>query len=268
MEVTDDVRFNGDLTENGTFNITYSGKLFQNNSDEVTVVYGFGLNWENTTEKLMEKTENGFISEIEMLNSDKINFCFRNSNYEWDNNNNANYVAPILPPCLPAFSEDTEKPADDEYSSVLRLDLESLLDELLTPTSIQEFEEIPKLENVQNISQEFDIDALIDSILNPVINFDNVMPIESAPLTVDNIAESNYVQEIEAAPAEKNDNNTEIANDNTALVVTDEDNFLVSPRKLGAFYMIRKKIKLALYKAIVVLPKLLMGEYDTNKNND
>ena len=43
----------------------------------------------------MEKTELGFQAEIELLSSDTLNFCFRNSNNEWDNNGNANYIFPI-----------------------------------------------------------------------------------------------------------------------------------------------------------------------------
>ena len=43
----------------------------------------------------MEKTELGFQAEIELLSSDTLNFCFRNSNNEWDNNENANYIFPI-----------------------------------------------------------------------------------------------------------------------------------------------------------------------------
>jgi len=264
MEVNNDVRFNGNLTEYETFKITYSGKLFKNNSEEVTIVFGFGPNWENTTELLMEKTENGFVADINILNFDAINFCFKNSNMEWDNNNSINYVVPILPPCLPTFNEEVEIPTEQAKDNVLKYELESLLDELLTPMNVQEFKTLDELlnpvnvqenvETAETIDQSFDIDTLIENILNPVINIDSSKVLENAStdLPVDNITESNYVSEI---------------TDTTALTVTEDESFLVSPRKLGAFYMIRKKIKLALYKALVAVPKLLMGEYDTNKND-
>ena len=90
-----DIKFSGDLFQNNKVNITYSGNLFKNNSDSVTIVYGYNDEWHHTTEKLMEKTENGFAVEINLLNYDKFNFCFRNSNYEWDNNNYQNYTSPI-----------------------------------------------------------------------------------------------------------------------------------------------------------------------------
>ena len=74
---------------------SYVGKLFQENSSEVYLHYGFGSNWDNVNEIKMEKTELGFQAEIELLSSDTLNFCFRNSNNEWDNNENANYIFPI-----------------------------------------------------------------------------------------------------------------------------------------------------------------------------
>ena len=43
----------------------------------------------------MEKTELGFQAEVELISSDSFNFCFRNSNNEWDNNNGENYIFPI-----------------------------------------------------------------------------------------------------------------------------------------------------------------------------
>ena len=90
-----DIKFSGDLFQNKKVNITYSGDLFKKNSDSVAIVYGFNDEWHHTTEKLMEKTENGFTAEINLLNYNNFNFCFRNSNYEWDNNNYQNYTSPI-----------------------------------------------------------------------------------------------------------------------------------------------------------------------------
>lgn len=96
MELVKNVFFNTDkLVENAKVKISYVGKLFQENSNEVYLHYGFGSNWDNVNEIKMEKTELGFQAEIELLSSDTLNFCFRNSNNEWDNNGNANYIFPI-----------------------------------------------------------------------------------------------------------------------------------------------------------------------------
>ena len=43
----------------------------------------------------MEKIELGFQAEIELISGETFNFCFRNGNNEWDNNERQNYVFPI-----------------------------------------------------------------------------------------------------------------------------------------------------------------------------
>ena len=43
----------------------------------------------------MEKTDLGFQAEIELLEGDTFNFCFKNSDDKWDNNNGQNYVFPL-----------------------------------------------------------------------------------------------------------------------------------------------------------------------------
>ena len=96
MELTKNIFFNTDkLIENTKIKISYTGKLFQDNAEEVYIHYGFGLLWENLNDVKMEKTELGFQAEIELLESDTFNFCFKDSNNNWDNNENQNYIFPI-----------------------------------------------------------------------------------------------------------------------------------------------------------------------------
>lgn len=89
------IKFGDNLMKNKACKITYSGHLFQNGSEFVNIVYGFGNEWHHTKEQEMERTEEGFVVNVNMLDYDTFNFCFRNSNYEWDNNNNQNYTSPI-----------------------------------------------------------------------------------------------------------------------------------------------------------------------------
>lgn len=98
MNYSTDVKFSNNLIKKGKTTITYSGSLFRTGSEAITLVYGFGDNWDYTTEKEMTKNENSFSVEIDLLDYDKINFCFRNSNNIWDNNNYLNYIAPIAEP--------------------------------------------------------------------------------------------------------------------------------------------------------------------------
>ena len=96
MELVKNIFFNTDkLIENSTVKISYTGRFFQDNSEEVFIHYGFGNNWDNLNEIKMEKSDLGFQAEIELLSNDSLNLCFRNSNNEWDNNDGQNYVFPI-----------------------------------------------------------------------------------------------------------------------------------------------------------------------------
>lgn len=96
MELVKNIFFNTDkLIENTTVKISYTGKFFQDNSEEVFIHYGFGINWDNLNEVKMEKTELGFQSEITLGEADSLSFCFRNGNNEWDNNDGQNYTFEI-----------------------------------------------------------------------------------------------------------------------------------------------------------------------------
>ena len=96
MKISKNIFFNTDkLVENSKVKISYLGKLYQDGSDEVSIHYGFGSNWDNVNDIKMEKTDLGFQAEIQLLEGDTFNFCFKNGNEEWDNNNGQNYVFPL-----------------------------------------------------------------------------------------------------------------------------------------------------------------------------
>ena len=96
MELSKNIFFNTDkLVENSKVKISYTGELFQNASTEVSIHYGFGINWDNVNDVSMEKTELGFQAEIELGEGETFNFCFRNENNIWDNNNGQNYIFPL-----------------------------------------------------------------------------------------------------------------------------------------------------------------------------
>ena len=96
MELTKNIFFNTDkLIENSKVKISYTGRFFQDGSEEVFIHYGFGLNWDNVNDAKMEKTELGYQAEIELGEGESFNFCFNNNAGEWDNNDGKNYVFPI-----------------------------------------------------------------------------------------------------------------------------------------------------------------------------
>ena len=99
MELMKNIFFNTDkLIENSNVKISYTGKFFQDGSEEVYIHYGFGLNWENVNDIKMEKTELGFQAELNLASGDTFNFCFRNNANEWDNNEGQNYIFDLEKP--------------------------------------------------------------------------------------------------------------------------------------------------------------------------
>ena len=96
MELIKNIFFNTDkLVENSTVKISYTGKLFQENAEEVYIHYGFGLLWNQVSETKMERTELGFQAEIQLTDDETFNFCFKDNNNNWDNNETNNYIFPI-----------------------------------------------------------------------------------------------------------------------------------------------------------------------------
>ena len=96
MELCKNIFFNTDkLTPYIKVKITYAGKFFSDNSNEVFLHYSFNNNWENAESIQMEKSELGYQAEIELDNNKVLNLCFYNENNEWDNNSSANYNFPI-----------------------------------------------------------------------------------------------------------------------------------------------------------------------------
>lgn len=96
MELTKNIFFNTDkLLQNSKVKISYTGTFFEDGSEEVFIHYGFGTYWDNLSEIKMEKTELGFQAEIFLGEGETFNFCFRNNNNEWDNNDCKNYIFEI-----------------------------------------------------------------------------------------------------------------------------------------------------------------------------
>ena len=93
MELVKNIFFNTDkLTAHSTVKISYTGKFFQDGSEKTFIHYGFGNSWEGLSDIEMQKTDLGFQAEVELLDMDTFNFCFKNEKDEWDNNDCQNYI--------------------------------------------------------------------------------------------------------------------------------------------------------------------------------
>ena len=96
MELSKNIFFNTDkLVQSSKIKISYTGILFTQDTEELFIHYGFDNDWKELNEVKMEKTELGFQAEIELPNYNTFNFCFKDNNNHWDNNDNKNYIFPI-----------------------------------------------------------------------------------------------------------------------------------------------------------------------------
>ena len=326
MEFTKDIYFNSNPTVNQDLTITYNG--FLNNSEELSLVYGYGDSWENTSELKMEKKENGFVGTVNLLNYDTFNFCFKGSNGVWDNNSYCNYITAITP----------------EVNQVNNFDIDSLIEELLFEpiVNIQNTdeedlvlestitEEIPLdndlvLEANVNNSDNLDLNYQLSTILSEVpennIEFEeystldeiltaqkiendssveSIQPLSVPELEENDFSSQNTTEELEKSNEnesrtnnqsvfikehnevfddflknlssitsqhqniEQNDNNiNEQQNVNNEKALTNiSDPYIVSSRQVSKLYLFKKRVKLALYKAFVKIPKMLLGIED------
>ena len=92
MEIFKNIFFNTDKLKNySKVKITYAGKLFKEESNNVFLHYSFNNNWNNASDIKMKKSDLGFQAEIELNNNNTLNICFFNEKNDWDNNNYTNY---------------------------------------------------------------------------------------------------------------------------------------------------------------------------------
>lgn len=415
MEFTNEIYFNDKLVENKTAKINYNGRLVREGSNEITMVYGFGSNWDHTQEKAMNKSNNGFETEIKIEQFDTLNFCFRNENYNWDNNNSFNYISPIekqeeISNIVEESTTEKEIENKEENLSNAQLELNNLENEIsllfdelfsLPDDNVQTIEQQSKSkktitpsfipyedEKAESKTNNFDLDALIEEILSPVIAnsdsatalIENVVPKIEEPATLefkddeisdfpthvqktstlvedilvpyyqntqeqslnnkeanfdlDNLIEnlSTQTEEIKETPVtpsfnkienieelfeqspvvetvaeninkietneavqEKKKDFTIIEDEETeefinepslleevvhqkedsrveenvalSVVKSEQNDLLISPRKLNRFYFLKKKVKLAFYKALVAVPKFLQKQFNSSDNN-
>lgn len=109
MELYKNIYFSNDnLMVNSKVKICYTGALIEDNTSDIYLHYGFGSLWENSSESKMIKTDLGYETEIEIKDYDSFNFCFRNSNNKWDNNNYKNYTVTIQNPAKIKSVEDVK----------------------------------------------------------------------------------------------------------------------------------------------------------------
>ena len=98
MDFTKDIYINKDkIYEDQEIVVLYKGFLFSNNlTNDVYISLGYGNMWDNKEEIRMKPSTFGYLATVKVGSGETLQFCFRDGNGNWDNNNYANYILPIL----------------------------------------------------------------------------------------------------------------------------------------------------------------------------
>ena len=277
MELTKDIKYNKELIQNESVQIDYSGDLFKNGSDEVYIVYGFDEDWKNTTYQKMEKLESCFSTSINLLEYCNFNFCFKDSYDNWDNNNYSNYTLKIEE--KENSTSDLNALLDDILNETQSKETSSLEDSISKIQKISEtfdklFEDIENTQNCDLIEEETqDATKQLDSLLSKIEienSISNTVSTESLDLekTFPEEFVSNTITEttekIEKIETTKDSSVSE--NSSLALITTSKHKNIFEFENLSPWYVLKKRIRLAFYKLIYVLPAFLFGEEDDSEN--
>lgn len=109
MKITDEIFLDGNLIKGSTLKVTYKGKFAKEHSNQVVIIYGYGLGLKNIQEKEMTWTGESFVAEIDLVESGELNFSFKNDLGNWDNNNGNDYTVSV------ASNESSEGEKKDRY---------------------------------------------------------------------------------------------------------------------------------------------------------
>lgn len=73
--------------------IQYEGLLARSGAQEVYLHCGFGQHdsWQDVGDTKMQRQGSKFVSHVSIHDDSRLNFCFRDNGYNWDNNNGLNW---------------------------------------------------------------------------------------------------------------------------------------------------------------------------------
>lgn len=207
MEFTNEIFFNKPLIAGTTVIITYSGKLYREHSKDVTIVYGYGDNWEFTDSSPMVETDNGFEVTITLKDYNTFNFCFSNSFNIWDNNSGFNYIAPISPK---KETNDQVLENDNVQENINSIEdtTEEVSEDIVseeTEKTEEVTEEAKKVEKISTTDSEKEnieiaFSSLLDSLLDDIQKKDETVDISNLSgfglQSVDTVKEEETIDDI------------------------------------------------------------------------
>lgn len=276
MNFTKDIYLNTDkLYENSSLIILYNGMLSKDQNNKVFLHYGYNDTWDNPDELKLKRTDSGMLGVLRVSSGNSFQFVFRDNNNGWDNNNNSNYILPILEKedtVLEFGPEDAEKESKKEESMHSEnLDLESSV----YATDEFEFQDSYNLETSSiphnTVVNKFEFDDFTNTyfIKQEVINrpkIEEYKPLDDSFLE---FSSTDQVEEVKVSESKITastpivdfaENVAKEENKETSLVSLKDS----KPSRRSSWYILKRRVKLAVLKFVKLVRTAL--EYNTENN--
>lgn len=276
MNFTKDIYLNTDkLYENSSLIILYNGMLSKDQNNKVFLHYGYNDTWDNPDELKLKRTDSGMLGVLRVSSGNSFQFVFRDNNNGWDNNNNSNYILPILEKedtVLEFGPEDAEKESKKEESMHSEnLDLESSV----YATDEFEFQDSYNLETSSiphnTVVNKFEFDDFTNTyfIKQEVINrpkMEEYKPLDDSFLE---FSSTDQVEEVKVSESKITastpivdfaENVAKEENKETSLVSLKDS----KPSRRSSWYILKRRVKLAVLKFVKLVRTAL--EYNTENN--
>ena len=156
MEITKDIFIEGNLIEGSKIGLRYRGRFTVEFSNEVYVVYGYGLGWKNIREQKMTWIGDCFFAEIELEYAETLNFCFKNNFGSWDNNNGNDYSFVVRPRIIEAIKKIEQNDNIIKDIEPVKIIEDKKVEVPVTPKVDVVVEKKEKIEEVENVSDIFE----------------------------------------------------------------------------------------------------------------
>lgn len=274
MNFTKDIYLNTDkIYENSSLIILYNGMLSKAPDNKVFLHYGYNDTWDKQDELKLKRTDSGMLGVLRVSAGNNFQFVFRDDKNGWDNNNNANYILPILEKEDTVLEFGPSEIAETESETV---EESSLLESSVYASDDFEFENtysvqtssiphntlVNKLE-FDNFTNTYFIKPQV--INNPVVKEVADVTLEDSFVTFGEMETKTEANEAvnTATPTvsqEVKEVSAEAKATTTALVSTKDSKLSVK----SSFYMFKKRVKLAFLKLV----KLVKTAFNYNESNN
>jgi hypothetical protein len=182
----------------------------------------------------------------------------------------------------PLYTKPLDIISDSDVSNINKIDnlIDNLVSENVNTVENIETTPIQKIEIIEDIDQLFEdatpVEVISEQDKKVVQKIQEPEKVVSAKkisdfTVIDDDETDKEIKFDEPSLLEEviNEKTNSKVEENVSLsVVEKESGLIVSPRKLGKLYFVKKKIKLALYKALVTIPKILSKQFNSSSDNN